>query len=45
VIVAHHGFGEEFALYAAAGGASAGSALLLLWQARAAKLVRWLRRR
>jgi hypothetical protein len=45
VILAHHGLGEELIVYAAAGGAGAGSALLLLWQARAAKIVRWLRRK
>jgi hypothetical protein len=45
MILAHHGYGEELVVYAAAGGAGAGSALLLLWQAQAAKIVRWLRRR
>jgi hypothetical protein len=45
VILAHHGYGEELIVYAAAGGAGATSALLLLWQAQAAKIVRWLRRR
>jgi hypothetical protein len=45
VILGHHGYGEELIVYAAAGGSGAASALLLLWQARAAKIVRWLRRR
>jgi hypothetical protein len=45
VILAHHGYGEELIVYAAAGGAGAGSALLLLWQARMARITRWLRRR
>jgi hypothetical protein len=45
VILAHHGYGEELILYAAAGGSGATSALLLLWQARAEKILRWLRRR
>jgi hypothetical protein len=45
VILAHHGYGEELVVYAAAGGAGAVPALLLLWQARAAKIVRWLRRK
>jgi hypothetical protein len=44
-MLAHHGYGEELVLYAAAGGAGAASALLLLWQAQAAKIIRWLRRR
>jgi hypothetical protein len=45
MILAHHGYGEELVVYAAAGGAGACSALLLLWQAQAARIVRWLRRR
>ena len=45
MMLAHHGYGEELIIYAAAGGGGATSALLLLWQARAAKIVRWLRRR
>jgi hypothetical protein len=45
VILAHHGYGEELIVYAAAGGSGAASALLLLWQARAAGIMRWLRRR
>jgi hypothetical protein len=45
VILAHHGYGEELLVYAAAAGSGAGSALLLLWQARAAKIVQWLRRK
>jgi hypothetical protein len=45
VILAHHGYGEELIVYWAAGGAGAVPALLLLWQARAANIVRWLRRR
>jgi hypothetical protein len=43
VILGHHGYGEELIIYGAAGGSGAVSALLLLWQARAAKIVRWLR--
>jgi hypothetical protein len=45
VILAHHGYGEELILYAAAGGAGAVPAFLLLWQARAARIARWLRRK
>ena len=43
MIVAHHGFGEELVLYAAAGG-GAGSALIgcRLWLAR---MTSWLKRR
>jgi hypothetical protein len=45
VIVAHHGLGEELILSAVAGGASAGSAILVVWRAQLSRAVRWLRRR
>ena len=45
MIFAHHGYGEEFIVYAAAGGGGALPVLVLVWQARAAKIVRWLRRK
>jgi hypothetical protein len=45
MILAHHGYGEEVILYAVAGGSGAGYALVLVWRAKAERLLRWLRRR
>ena len=45
MIVAHHGYGEELALYLAAGGTAAVPALILVWKARLARVGAWLRRR
>ena len=45
MILAHHGYGEELLLYAAAGGGAAVPALALVWRARLRRLVTWLRRR
>ena len=45
MIVAHHGFGEELALYAVAGGGGAGSAALLLFRVEISRVLAWLRRR
>jgi hypothetical protein len=44
-MLAHHGYGEELVLYAAAAGGAALPALLVVWRARLARLVAWLRRR
>jgi hypothetical protein len=45
VILAHHGYGEELVLYAAAGGAGAIPLMLALAKARLTHLRRKLRRR
>jgi hypothetical protein len=44
MILAHHGFGEELALYAAAGGAGAVPLILTVARVRLANLRRRLRR-
>jgi hypothetical protein len=44
VILAHHGFGEELVVYAAAGGAGAIPLLLAIARARVANIRRRLRR-
>jgi hypothetical protein len=44
MIVAHH-MGEDVVLMAAASGAGAASALVVLARVRVGELVRWLRRR
>ena len=44
MILAHHGYGEELVLYAAAGGAGAVPLLLALARARLTNLRRKLRR-
>jgi hypothetical protein len=45
VILAHHGYGEELVLYAVAGAGGAGYALVLVWRAKTARFLRWLRRK
>jgi hypothetical protein len=45
VILAHHGYGEELILYAVAGGGGAGYTVVLVWRAKIAALIRWLRRK